>query len=286
MSAIRRPVRRSISASTSAGIRPRMPPPSMQRTFTGGESSFPAYRLGAMTPRQLRLAALAAAAVIAAALAPPSRPATRTAPPGADLGRRRRQGEARQDVPRAARRRPARPDAAGLPARRPEHPLGAPEGAAARHRSTCRRTSGRAASGTSRSAAAPGRAASASARRSLRSGPSSRSARVDRDTEEVFNFTLVRIPKRRARRPVPVRGRRRHRQDDRGRDPRRRGLRLAASCRAHPVRQRRPDALRWRRIRARRPTLAGASAGSARLCRWSGACRAGCGCGGWREPSE
>ena len=33
ISAIRRPVRRSISASTSAGIRPRMPPPSMQSTF-------------------------------------------------------------------------------------------------------------------------------------------------------------------------------------------------------------------------------------------------------------
>src|SRR5918992_2406290 len=69
-SAVRRRVRRSISASTSAGISPRMPPPSMQSTFTGGESSFPAYRLGAMTPRQITRAALAAAALAAVALAP------------------------------------------------------------------------------------------------------------------------------------------------------------------------------------------------------------------------
>ena len=50
ISAIRRPVRRSISASTSAGIRPRMPPPSMQRTFTGRESSFQAARPGGNLP--------------------------------------------------------------------------------------------------------------------------------------------------------------------------------------------------------------------------------------------
>ena len=36
MSAIRRPVRRSISASTSAGISPRMPPPSIASTFIRG----------------------------------------------------------------------------------------------------------------------------------------------------------------------------------------------------------------------------------------------------------
>ena len=37
-SAVGRPVRRSISASTRAGIRPRMPPPSIERTFTAGKT--------------------------------------------------------------------------------------------------------------------------------------------------------------------------------------------------------------------------------------------------------
>src|SRR3954469_5155174 len=36
ISAVRRPVRRSISASTSAGIRPRIPPPSIASTFMAG----------------------------------------------------------------------------------------------------------------------------------------------------------------------------------------------------------------------------------------------------------
>src|SRR5215210_4331833 len=40
-SAVGRPVRRSISASTRAGIRPRMPPPSIASTFTGAKTRDP-----------------------------------------------------------------------------------------------------------------------------------------------------------------------------------------------------------------------------------------------------
>ena len=51
-SAVGRPVRRSISASTRAGIRPRMPPPSIERTFMRAAKTRDPPDLRAGRPRQ------------------------------------------------------------------------------------------------------------------------------------------------------------------------------------------------------------------------------------------
>src|ERR1700710_566033 len=85
-SAVRRPVRRSISASTRAGMRPRMPPPSMQRTFTAAKTRDPpdlqatrlrqaAATMTYLPKRFLLLASLACAVVVAQPAAAQVQPA-------------------------------------------------------------------------------------------------------------------------------------------------------------------------------------------------------------------
>src|SRR5215210_6047940 len=76
-SAVGRPVRRSISASTRAGIRPRMPPPSIASTFTGAKTRDPPdlraarVRQAAVTmthlPKRLLILGSVAACVLGAA---------------------------------------------------------------------------------------------------------------------------------------------------------------------------------------------------------------------------